>query len=60
LVNAELQKAFEKVYIFFEQLEPYLLAYWENKQLGNFEIIENERLKNPTDVIPCLLKRFED
>lgn len=37
-----------------------MLAYWENKQLGNFEIIENERLKNPTDVIPCLLKRFED
>jgi len=33
---------------------------WENKQLGNFEILEDEKLKNPTDVIPLLLQRFND
>ena len=36
------------------------MAFWENKQLGNFAIIEDEKLRNPTDVIPLLLKRFDD
>ena len=55
LMNRYLSDAFENVETFFIQLEPFLQALWENRQLGNFEIIENERLKNPTDVIPLLL-----
>jgi hypothetical protein len=55
LINTYLTDAFEKVYTFFVQLEPYLQALWENRQLGNFQIIENERLKNPVEVIHLLL-----
>lgn len=55
-----LTDAFDKVYTFFEQLEPFLQGLWENRQLGNFAIIEDERLKNPIEVIHLLLQRFND
>jgi hypothetical protein len=55
-----LTQAFDNVNIFYQQLEPFLQALWENKQLGEFEIITHENLKNPTEVIPLLLQRFEE
>ena len=60
LIGGYMSEAFNNVSTFFMQLENFLQSFWENKQLGNFEIIENERLKNPVDVIPLLLQRFND
>jgi hypothetical protein len=40
-------------------MEPYLLAYWENKQL-NFAMVEDPKLNYPTEVISLLIKRFDD
>jgi hypothetical protein len=60
MVRELLTISFDKVSIFFKQLEPYLLQYWENKQLGDFSIIREEHLKNPPEVIPLLLKRFNN
>jgi hypothetical protein len=31
-----------------------------NKQLGDFKILKNEKLKNPVDFITLLLERFVD
>jgi len=47
--------AFDNVNIFYAQLEPFLQAYWENKQLGDYNIVLDDRLKNPIEVIQLLL-----
>ena len=57
----------------FEKLEPWLQDYWVNKQTGLavpedsaeepsgfISRIQDERLKNPTELLPVLLERFVD
>ena len=48
-------KAMEKIKKQFEKLEPILQDYWTNKQLGDFSILTDARLKNPTELLPILL-----
>jgi hypothetical protein len=61
-----LSTAYINISTFFKKLEPYLQGYWENKRLiVDFDrmqesTIANDSLKNPTDVIPALLQRFND
>jgi len=33
---------------------------WQLGPLGDFSILEHERLKNPTEMLPILLQRFVD
>ena len=42
-----------------EEFKPYLVGYWENLQIQDFKNVTNIKLKNPLDVIPLLLRRFE-
>ena len=58
MISDLLDVAFDKVDVFYEQLEPFLHAFWENKQCGDFSIVRDENLRNPTEVIPLLLARF--
>ena len=51
-------KAMQKIKKQFEKLEPILQDYWTNKQLGDFNILTDARLKNPTELLPILLQRF--
>jgi hypothetical protein len=53
-------KAMQNVKKQFENFECHMRDFWINKQLGNFAIIKNERLKNPTEILPVLLQRFVD
>ena len=50
--------AFEKVEYFFEVYNDFLTEYWQNKAI-DFSILENEQLKNPSEVIEALLHRFK-
>lgn len=46
-----------KVNKFFESYQPFLTEFWQNKRI-DFEILRDERLKNPAEVIEALLHRF--
>ena len=53
-----IQYAFRQVDQFFGIYKPFLTEYWENKAI-QFSILEDERLKNPGEVIDALLHRFK-
>jgi len=40
-----------------EEFEPLLREYWVNKHIP-FDNVTNEKLKNPTEVLPILVERF--
>lgn len=50
-------QAVEKVRTQLLKFEPLLLDYWVNAQT-DLSLLTNERLANPTDVLPLLLERF--
>ena len=50
-------QAVEKVRTQLLKFEPLLLDYWVNAQT-DLNLLTNERLANPTDVLPLLLERF--
>ena len=56
-VNDYVEQAFSKVNLFFDQFEPILIAYRENEQT-EYDILKDEKLKNPTEVLNALLYRF--
>lgn len=66
IIDRYLSTAYVNITAFFRKLEPYLQGYWENKRLlVDFDrmqesTIANDSLKNPTDVIPALMQRFND
>mmetsp|Transcript_30959 Transcript_30959/g.47349 ORF Transcript_30959/g.47349 Transcript_30959/m.47349 type:complete len:271 (+) Transcript_30959:3157-3969(+) len=57
-LEALINEAVSKIEIQFELFEPYLYAYWVNQQISDFSIIQHERFRNPTDILPYLLGRF--
>lgn len=44
--------------VFFEVYNEFLIEYWQNKHI-DFGILEDEMLKNPSEVIEALLYRFK-
>ena len=48
-----------KVTRFLDEFKPFLVAYWENIQIMDFKNVTHHRLKNPLEVIPLLIQRFE-
>jgi len=59
-VEILINKGMDNVTQQFEQLELILHDYWINQQLGDFSAVLHERLKNPVELLPILLKRFVD
>lgn len=57
-INNLIHGAFRKVEQFFEVYNDFLIEYWQNKAI-DFVILEDERLKNPSEVIEALLHRFK-
>jgi hypothetical protein len=49
--------AFKKAEKFIENFQPYLQKYYDNMHI-NFDIILNENLKNPQEILPELLKKL--
>jgi hypothetical protein len=58
-VNLYVEQAFSKVNLFFDQFEPILIAYRENEQT-EYDILKDEKLMNPTEVLNALLYRFQN
>jgi len=59
MIKNYMELAFIQVDRVFERFAPYLHQFWENKRCGDFAIVEDERLRNPTEMIDLLLRRFE-
>lgn len=57
-INDLIHGAFRKVNQFFEVYNEFLIEYWQNKAI-DFNILEDENLKNPSEVIEALLHRFK-
>jgi len=53
-----IEGAFDKVNQFFNVYNVFLTEYWQNNNI-DFKILENEQLKNPSEVIEALLYRFK-
>lgn len=66
IIDRYLTQAYGNINTFFTKLEPFLQGYWENKRLlADFErgtncTLANPHLKNPLDIIPIVLQRFND
>ena len=58
-INDLITSAFHKAEQYLSLLQPWLQAYWVNTRI-NFNLLRNENLKNPIDVLVCLLRRFDD
>lgn len=58
MITGLIRGAFDKVDQFFEVYNDFLIEYWQNKHI-DFSILENEDLKNPSEVIEALLYRFK-
>ena len=58
VITGLLRGAFDKVDEFFEIYNDFLIEYWQNKHI-DFGILENEQLKNASEVIEALLYRFK-
>lgn len=66
MINKFLAQGFSYIDTFFDKLEPFVQGFWENKRLvqdfdrGQHSSIAHEHLKNPLEVIPLVLQRFND
>ena len=56
-IQGLIREAFKKVENFFEVYNEFLTEYWQNKAI-DFEMLKDEQLKNPSEVIEALLHRF--
>ena len=54
-IHYYIDKAFEASSEYIKQFKPYLQMYYDNLNI-NYDIVMDERLKNPQEVIPELLK----
>lgn len=59
MIHSFMHNAFKKVDKYLENFQPYLQKYYDNKNL-RFDIILHEKLKNPQEVIPELLKMLNN
>ena len=53
-----INSAFTKADIFMASLQPFLYIYWSNKRI-DFDMLINERLKSPTDMLIYTTKLFK-
>lgn len=57
-VDHLLDQALSKVQRQLAAIEPVLHEFWTYSSLGDLSILTNERLKNPTELLPVLLQRL--
>ena len=57
-VAEALGHAFQNLDQFYALIEPYLYLHWQNSRI-NFDLVKEEGLKNATDILPVLLRRFK-
>jgi hypothetical protein len=59
-VDCLVARAMKQVKKQYEKLEPVLQEYWTYQQVGDFSILREEKLKNPTEFFPIVLQRLVD
>ncbi len=53
-----IHSAFSKADFFLRSMQPYISTFWNNKRI-NFDLLLNERLKYPTDMLIFITKMFK-
>lgn len=58
-ISKHIKSAFEKVEVFLEGYNDFLLKFWQNKMCKDFAILKDDNLENPNEVIGALIQRFQ-